>query len=62
MCKTLLDDMARRAYVVNIGKRENTHMTHAEAVLNIAALIGAISIAGLVYVTFDAAREAFKNR
>jgi hypothetical protein len=37
-------------------------MTHADAVLNIVALIGALSTAGLLFVTFDAAREAFKNR
>ena len=37
----------------------NTNMT--QAVLNIVALIGLISAAGLVYVTYDAAREAFKK-
>ena len=37
-------------------------MTHADAVLSIVALIGALSTAGLVYITFDAAVNAFKNR
>jgi hypothetical protein len=48
--------------ISNHRQTGNTHMTHTDAVLNIVALIGLISAAGLVFVTFDAAREAFKNR
>jgi hypothetical protein len=53
--------MARRAYVLSIGKRETTHMTFTDAVANITAVFAVVAAFGLVGLTFAAAVDVYKK-